>query len=448
MTQPSLSNVSSSMRQSQMLRLVVVLFLVLLLQIPAWMIAGVVGERRARRQEAVEDISSKWGRQQCITGPALMVPYTHRWTEIGEHGLKVEHSERRLASFLPERLAIHGRVAGESRSRGIFSVPVYRAHFRIEGEFVRPRFAEWNISEGDVAWGKSELAIGISDVRAIQEQPLLAWNGRALRFEPGTGEYVGAATGVHVEVGDTARDTTFTFSFPLDLHGSVGAYFTPFGRTTTVDLQSNWGSPSFQGNWLPTQRTVSAQGFRASWSIPFLGRNYPQSWIGAVSREVIEASRFGVDLITPVDEHRMAERSVKYAGLFILLTFAAIWLTEVLGRVRVHPIQYLLVGAALCLFYLLELSLSEHIGFGPAYLLATVAIVGMVSAYSLAALKTAQRAAVIGAMVAALYGYLYVLLNNEDYALLVGSVGLFLILAGIMYLTRRIDWYAASPDNR
>ena len=437
------------MQQSQMLRLVVVLLLVLLLQIPTWMIGGVIRERRTRRTEAVEDISSKWGRQQIVTGPALVIPYTHRWTEIAAGGLRVDRTEVRHATFLPDRLAFRGKIAGESRSRGIFSVPVYKAMFQVAGEFSRPRFRDWNVPDGDIQWDKAQLAVGISDVRAIQERPTLAWNQQALPFQPGTGAYLGAVTGVHATVGDVSRDSSLAFSFPLDLNGSVGAYFTPFGGKTTVDLESNWGSPSFQGNWLPARRTVSDQGFQASWSIPYLGRNYPQSWLaGTVSREALDASRFGVDLISPVDEHRMADRSVKYAGLFILLTFAAIWLTEVLGRMRVHPIQYLLVGAALCLFYLLELSLSEHVGFGVAYLLATAAIVGMVSAYSLAVLRTRRRALVIGTMVAALYGYLYVLLNNEDYALLVGSIGLFAILAAIMYLTRRTDWYAAaSPES-
>ena len=164
--------------------------------------------------------------------------------------------------------------------------------------------------------------------------------------------------------------------------------------------------------------------------------------------ETVEASRFGLDLVTPVDEYRMAERSTKYAGLFILLTFATIWLIEVLGRVRVHPIQDLLVGAAMCLFYLLELALSEHLGFASAYTVAAVAVVALIASYSLAALNSPRRAGIVGGLVAALYAYLYVLLKNEDYALLLGSVGLFLMLAAVMYLTRRIDWHAAGAQGR
>jgi inner membrane protein len=161
-------------------------------------------------------------------------------------------------------------------------------------------------------------------------------------------------------------------------------------------------------------------------------------------REAIERSRFGVELVNPVDHYRMSDRSVKYAGLFVLLTFATIWLIEVLAGVRVHPIQYLMLGGALCLFYLLELSLSEHLGFPAAYALASVAVIGMVAAYAVVVLRQVSRAAIVGTGVALLYAYLYILLMNEDYALLIGSIGLFLVLAAIMFTTRRVDWYAAG----
>src|SRR6185295_13916086 len=182
--------------------------------------------------------------------------------------------------------------------------------------------------------------------------------------------------------------------------------------------------------------------------IPFLGRNYPQAWTSmAAMRDSIERSRFGVDLIDPVDQYRMAERSVKYAGLFILLTFAAVWLIEVLAGVRVHPIQYLLLGSALCLFYLLELSLSEHLGFLISYAIASISVIALAAAYCSVVLQRRSRAAVVAAGISLLYTYLYTLLMNEDYALLAGSIGLFAILAAIMYATRRVDWYAVGVER-
>jgi inner membrane protein len=208
-------------------------------------------------------------------------------------------------------------------------------------------------------------------------------------------------------------------------------------------LAADSENPSFQGAWLPQQRKISQQGFEASWEIPFLGRSFPQAWIAHEAPEqAVNDSRFGVELVAPVDQYRMAERSVKYAGLFILLTFASVWLLEGLARVQVHPIQYLLLGCALCLFYLLLLSLAEHLGFAAAYALASLAVIALCGAYSLAILRSRPLACCVGAGVAGLYGYLFVLLINEDYALLFGSLGLLLILAAVMYLTRNVDWYA------
>ena len=441
--QDVLDRVSSRIRSSQMLRLFSVGFLALLLQIPIGMIGDRVAERQERRDEAVSEVSSKWGNAQAITGPALVVPYTHRWTSSNDKGEPVTHSEARTAIFLPERLHARGSIESENRHRGIFAIPVYRIDLAVEGEFARPDFAKLGVEPAAVAWERAHLVVGISDVRAIQQETAVTWNGAKATFLPGTGDFPECGPGVHADVGVPSGSDPIAFSFPLALNGSRGVSFTPFGRTTEVELQSNYPHPSFQGNWLPAERTVSDASFTARWSIPYLGRNYPQAWTAGESmHQAIEGSRFGVDLVDPVDQYRMADRSVTYAGLFILLTFAAVWLIEVLASVRVHPIQYLLLGSALCLFYLLELSLSEHLGFLSSYAIASVSIIGMVAAYCTVILHRMSRAVAVGSGVALLYAYLYTLLMNEDYALLAGSIGLFLILAAIMYATRHVDWYA------
>jgi len=430
-----------------MLRLILVGFLVLLLQIPIAMISGLITERQKRHNEAVQEVTGKWGKLQIMTGPALIIPYKHRWTEIGAKGQQVVQTEVRYATFLPDRLQAQGKIESEVRYRGIFSVPVYRIIFNVEGEFPQPSFSAWGIDPSNVMWERALLFVGISDSRAIQAQTNLTWNGQQIAFLPGIGDFGGIVnTGIHVSLSSNLLQAKrFIFSFPLTLNGSMGTYFMPFGRDTVVNLKSNWNSPSFQGNWLPSNRTISPNGFEATWKIPFLGRNYPQAWTSVTDMsKVIETSRFGVDLIVPVDEYRMSERSVKYAGLFILLTFAFLWLIEVLAKVRIHPVQYLLLGAAMCIFYLLELSLSEHIGFGIAYVVASISVVAMVTIYGKVILKNFRQASIIGIVVAALYGYLYVLLKNEDYALLIGSIGLFMILGLIMFLTRRVNWYGAK----
>jgi inner membrane protein len=442
----SIDRIATSIRGSQTLRLLSVAFLALLLQIPVAMISGLVSERQQRRDAAIEEVSSKWGNAQSITGPALVIPYSHRTTETTAAGQQVFHTETRNAIFLPDRLRIRETLDSEVRTRGIFSVPVYRMGLVMEGEFSRPRFSELGIDPATVAWGRAHLAVGISDARAIQDAAVLSWNGQPVAFLPGTGGFAEAGTGIHAPVGTSDGMGPVSFSFPLSLNGSLATDVVPFGQTTTVDIRGDHGNPSFQGNWLPATRTVTDDAFEAQWSIPFLGRSYPQAWTSQEEmQQAIGTSRFGVALIDPVDHYRMAARSVKYAGLFIVLTFATLWLMEILTGMRVHPIQYLMLGGALCLFYLLELSLSEHLGFPFAYVLASAAVVAMVGAYSRVILRRVDYALIVGAGVAALYGYLYLLLMNEDYSLLIGSVGLFAILGGIMFVTRRVDWYATGP---
>jgi inner membrane protein len=449
--QDVLDRVSSRIRSSQMLRVLSVGLLALLLQIPIGMIGDRVAERQSRRDEAVAEVSSKWGNAQVLTGPVLVLPYTHRWVSPNEKGEPVTHTDPRDAVFLPERLHTRGRVDSETRHRGIFAIPVYHLDLAVEGEFARPDFSKLGVEPAAVAWERAHLVIGISDVRAIQQESAVSWNGTSVPFLPGTGAFFDGGPGVHARVGVPDEGDPIAFSFPLALNGSRAISFAPFGQTTVVELESNYPHPSFQGNWLPSERTVTDASFTAKWSIPFLGRNFPQAWSGGSMHDAIESSRFGVELIDPVDHYRMAERSVKYAGLFILLTFAAVWLIEVLANVRVHPIQYLMLGSALCLFYLLELSLSEHLGFPISYALASVSIIAMVAAYCAVILHRVSRAAVVGSGVALLYAYLYTLLMNEDYALLAGSIGLFLILAAIMHATRHVDWYsigAQTPEPR
>ncbi|HET7458463.1 MAG TPA: cell envelope integrity protein CreD [Gemmatimonadaceae bacterium] len=435
----------TSIRSSQTLRLLSLGFLALLLQIPILMISGLVSERRERRDAAITEVSSKWGNAQSITGPALVLPYVHRWTETGAAGQVVTRTETRNAIVLPEQLRIDGALDSEVRHRGIFSVPVYKLGLTVEGEFARPRFTDIGVEPSTVDWSRAHLAVGISDARAIQETTALTWNGRQTSFLPGTGGFTDAATGIHAPVAVSDTTQRVRFSFPLTLDGSLSTDVTPFGETTIVNLRGDYPHPSFQGNWLPTSRTITDRGFTAAWKVSFLGRSFPQAWTSPTAmREQIEASRFGVALIDPVDHYRMAERSVKYAGLFIVLTFATLWLIEVLAGVRVHAIQYLLLGGALCLFFLLELSLSEHLGFPLAYTVASAAVVAMVAAYSVVVLHRTSRALVVGTGVTLLYAYLYLLLMNEDYALLIGSVGLFAILGAIMFATRRVDWYTVG----
>ena len=443
-------SIPESIRNSQLLRVLLIGLLILLLQTPIAMIRGVIGERERTRNTAVQEVTGKWGGNQSLVGPWITVPYVHQWTETRKYNDKEEtetHTETRYATFLPETLHVSGNVDTEVRYRGIFQIPVFRMSLTTAGRFSRPDFSEWGIESDDILWDRAYLSLGISDARAITDQAVLDWSGNELGFLPGVGESSDGRPGIHASLKNELEGDAFDFSFPLALNGSEGAFFTPFGQETSVELTSNWTDPSFQGNWLPSQRSVTSEGFEATWSIPFLGRNYPQQWQSDAGYEkVVPASEFGVKLLAPVDHYRMALRSAKYAALFLVLTFVTLWLFEILSKIRIHPLQYLLVGAGMCVFYLLELSLAEHIGFIMAYILASSAIVVLVAAYCVAILKSAMRAFIVGVVVALLYGYLYILLRNQDYALLIGSIGLFLAIATVMYLTRKIDWYASKTQ--
>lgn len=438
----------SMIRHSNVVRVIMLFVLVVLFQVPIFALDGLVRERQQRRDSAVEEVASKWGGQQSVIGPMLVVPYTTYWTETTAGAKPVTRQESHLATFLPERLSTRGTLDAESRRRGIFSTSVYRANLHVEGTFARPLFAAWGIDPKDVQWSHAQMVVGISDIRALESTAAMRWNGAAVEVLPGTAEGGVLTSGVHAEAAVPDTGNAIPFSLELPLKGSAGAYWVPLGKTTNVAVRSNWASPSFQGNWLPERRAMGPKGFEADWSIAYLGRNFPQAWKDlAVTKQQLEATRFGFDLIETTDHYQMAARSVKYAGLFLLLTFATLWLVEVLARVSVHPIQYLLIGSAMCVFYLLELSLSEHLGFGAAYLVATIAIVAQLAGYCAAVLHSRRRAAIVSGVAAVLFGYLYVVLTNEDYALLIGSIGVFAILGAIMYLTRRVDWYGTQPAS-
>lgn len=213
-------------------------------------------------------------------------------------------------------------------------------------------------------------------------------------------------------------------------------------------LTSSWPNPSFQGGWLPESLKISNTGFEAKWQIPFLGRNFPQQWNGEnpIADTMIYPSRFGVDLFAPVDNYHMAERSIKYNFLFIVLTFAVLWLFEVMVQLRVHPLQYLMIGVAMCLFYLLQLALSEHMGFHQAYVVVSLSVVVLITSYTMSILRAKRRGGIVGVMQIVLYGYLYVVLASQNYSLLLGSVGLFVFLAIVMFLSRRVDWFGGATS--
>ena len=417
--------------------------LILFLQIPIFLISALRADREQASWEASQEVAQKWGGRQSIIGPALVVPFVQRGAEKLDSGKMKELSQTVIATFLPSRLSVAVNQATETRSRGIFEIPVYRMELDFEGAFDRPDFQEWGVDPGDILWERAYFSVQVADPKAIQEQALLDWNGVQLDFEPNPGEF-SQGSGIHVRFPHPLEEEG-RFRFRLLVNGSRGAFLAPVAARTRVQLDSDWPHPSFQGHWLPRERTVTNSGFHAEWSIPSIGSNYRQRWTS--DSQVVPLTQFptfGVNLISPVDPYRMTQRSLKYELLFLFVPFLVMWMLEVMGRSRIHAVHYSLVGAAICIFYLLLLSLSEHVSFGLAYGLASAAIIALLTGYGRAILGGIMGGATLGAVTAILYGFLFVVLNNEDYALLMGSIGLFFLLAAVMFLTRHVDWHDST----
>lgn len=418
--------------------------LMLLLLIPVAMIKDLVSEREERGAAAASEVSDKWGGVQQVTGPILTVPY--RVIELDEEG-KVKTTVN-YAHFLPEEMVVKGDLEPEIRHRGIYDVALFRARLDAQGRFAQPDFAAWDVPPDLIQWEDAYVSLSVPDVRSLTDTMPLDWNGQRAECVPDN--YAGSPVtgGLHVPVRVTQTSPSkdgYLFKLSMRLNGSGAMNFLPVGKETRVHLTSSWAGPSFAGAFLPSASRVNNAGFEADWHTVHLSRSFPQTWRGAeVGSADWDRFAFGVELRLPVDRYQKTMRCAKYAILFIVLTFLVFFMNETFDRRRIHPLQYLLVGCALCLFYLLLLAFTEHIPFGAAYTIAAFGVVGLITAYGAAVLSTRKRAVVLGGMLTGLYVYLYTLLQMEDFALLMGSLGLFAILAAVMYLTRRLNLVVAT----
>ena len=409
---------------------------------PLMMIYGLVSERAGRRAEVVREVSSQWGEEQTIVGPVLSVGFNV--TTIGQDGKTRTFVDR--ACFLPAVLQVDAEALPDIRRRGLFEVIVYRAKLRITGRFAPVSLSQWRVQPADVVTGSAMLSVGMADPRGIAGPIALTWDGKKGTFVPGAPEVGIGVPGISapVPLPDTARDVWF--SLELDANGTRELRFVPVGNDTVVRLASSWPHPSFVGAPLPKDRQVSSAGFTASWVVPYYGRSFAPAWaLSSVNRDELKTgianSAFGVLLMRPIDIYQQTDRALKYAALFIVMTFVIVFLWEIIYGVLVHPVQYLSVGFAMCMFYLLLLALSEHIGFDRAYIAGASANILLIAWYWNWVTRGGWHGVLMGIILSALYGYLYLLLRLEDYALVAGALGLFVMLATVMFLTRKIDWY-------
>ena len=423
-------------------------FVILLLQIPVSMISGQINERQWTKQEAVTEVAGKWGKEQILSGPRLVIPYYEMYSWKNKDG-HTEHSrKKRYASFLPKELNVNAEVNNQTRYRGIFEVPLYQSNITVKGHFEKPNFERWGIQAEHILWGQAELVIGLSGANSIQKNVQLKWGDNTYEVESGLGKSNHTESGFHARLNEGFASKSYAFNIKMDVNGSQRLFVAPTGKSSLITINSNWPDPSFQGNKLPTQHRITNEGFVADWHIPAISLSYPQQWLThKFDLSTINQSLVGVAFISPVDNYRMTERSVKYAVLFLILTFTVIWVFELTTNIKVHLLQYLLIGMGMSLFYLLLLALSEHISFVWAYVIASILVITMTSTYAKVALKSSKRALLIGVLTTAMYTYLYTLLQEQNYALLTGAIGTFLALGTVMYTTRNINWFAVNKSG-
>ena len=432
-----IEKVNSFIKTSVTLKLLTITILMLLLLIPAFMIKSIIQERESLNIAATNEVSSKWADAQQINGPILTIPLIYEFEEENKKTTTTKYWH-----LLPENLNIDGNVLPEKLKRGIYEVVVYKSTLSVSGDFnINHKPNPQNLKE--IQYDQAFLTIGITDLRGIQNQINLNWNGENLNVQPGSKLTDIIYSGITIDTPNLREqlNQNIIFDFTVNLQGSKNLSFIPVGNTTSVKLKSTWPSPSFNGNFLPDDREVSEDGFSAYWSVLQLNRNYPQTWIGSGNRQQMQESAFGVDLIKPIDDYQKSYRSAKYAVMTIALTFLIFFLVEILNKRKIHPFQYALVGLALCLFYILLVSISEHSNFNVAYGISAVGTIVMISLYSLSVFKKLNLSLILIATLFGIYGFLFVTLQLADYALLMGSVGLSLILGLTMYFTRNINWY-------
>jgi inner membrane protein len=419
--------------------------LALLMSIPLLQVSGLVQERQQLRETAIGQIAQGWGGAQVLGGPVLTVP-TLRQAVVTEN----QPRQWRAGSenILADTLVTDVVLAVQTRRYGIYDAPVFVATVRIHASFRADDLAQFRRAS-DAQWqgGKAELRLPISDLRGLQEVGDLRINGKPARFSS-SAERLGEWPNVVVPIDLDALDNQpIVVDIDLKLAGTESLQLVPLARSADVTMRAPWRDPSFVGAALPLERQIDARGFDAHWHLLDLNRSYGQHWADGDDGvdKSLQASTFGVQLYQPVDVYQRNERAGKYGLLFIAMTFVAFFLFEVLKRLRVHPVQYLLVGAALATFYVVLLALSEQIGFGPAYAAASAAVVLIVGGYATAVLNARRAGLLLGGVLALIYAMLYGLIAAEQYALLIGAMVLLAMVALMMYLTRRIDWYAYVP---
>ncbi|MDH4091453.1 MAG: cell envelope integrity protein CreD [Cyclobacteriaceae bacterium] len=450
-------------QESIMVKLFSIGFLIIILLIPSSWIRDMIIERQQRADQAMSEVTDKWSGSQTISGPVLVIPY--RKQELIDHGKEGkeirEHTEK--AFFLPEQLDIRGSINPQILHRGIFDAVVYESSLGVTSNFSQPKFKDLSIPDDMVLWNDAFIIFGISDLRGISDNPTIMVDNLPRHAEPsnnigltmkknpdeGYSENTlethlsgnrNSDKGIIVKLNWANADAfQENVSIKLKLKGSRRLDFVPVGKTTTVELHGPWGDPSFDGAFLPASREISESGFTATWKVLHFNRPFSQQWVN--EDQQLSDADFGVALLIPVDQYQKSIRTSKYGVLIILLTFIALFLLEITQKLRIHPFQYILIGAALTIYYTLLLSFSEYVGYNAAYIIASLATVVLLSLYSITFLRNTKLAILFSSLLSIFYAFIFVIILQQDFSLLLGSIGLFIIVGLLMYSSRKVRWY-------
>ncbi len=457
------------MQKTLFFKIIIIAALMLIIAAPLMMIQSTISERMHFRDEAVRSIAADSVSEQTILGPVLVIPYNEIYEEeeVTDSNTKKtilrQHTLKKRHYVYPNELSVKGTIDTDHRYRGIHKVLVYSGQHLVTGDFVLPTQDALTREKpaSHTTLGTPYIALGLSDTRGLRNFPSIIWNGKPFEFKQESG-LRSFQKGLHAPLDgmDLQVPETVKFSLELAVDGIERLHFIPIAKNNQVNLKSKWPHPQFSGRFLPSpkDRKVSANGFDATWNISALSSNAQQqlttlesggaavitdanATAPAAAQAAPELDRFSVAFIEPINIYSQADRAIKYGLLFVALTFAAFFLFEILKQLPIHPVQYTLVGLALALFFLLLVSLSEHISFLSAYLAASSACILLIGFYLAYALHSWKRGFGFGSALTLLYGVLFGLLQSESNALVMGSILLFGVLSAIMIVTRKVDWY-------
>ena len=419
-------------KDSVLVKLSVIAVLILALLIPSSWIQSLITEREETQQSMRGEIADKWSGKQLVQGPVLMLPYKKT----------AAATTFEVAYILPENLNIKANVKTEMHHRGIIDATSYTSKILLNGNFARLELAKLGIDPSLVSYDKAKLIFSISDLKGLKSNPSIKIQNQDYTPEPTYNNDGPFNKGLQVAFA-MQKDTDFNFSYTLDLKGTDELSFLHIGKTTDVEVTSDWDSPSYSGRHLPDTHTESKRGFDAKWRMLFYNRPFPQQWTNSDTVLVSKAAGdavFGVKFSLPVDQYRKTMRTTKYSTLIILLTFVSLFLTELIRKQNIHLFNYILIGAAMVVYYTLLLSFAEHLGYDVAYLISSVSTITLIAWFTSSLMGNSKIAILFGAILSVFYGFIYVLIQLEELSLVIGSCALFIIVALLMYFSRKINW--------